>query len=93
MQIIVNGLIIVFIYEFLDFIINYVKQELVECIIIGLFKQMNNEVFENMKNIEFFVCLLKKCLFDMFVEYVDECFIFVFVYCMMFEVGLKKKDR
>lgn len=74
MQIIANGLTTVPTHELLDFITNYVKQESVERIIIGLPKQMNNEVSENMKNIEPFVRSLKKRLPDMPVEYVDERF-------------------
>jgi len=91
MQIIANGLTTVPTHELLDFITNYVKQESVERIIIGLPKQMNNEVSENMKNIEPFVRSLKKRLPDMPVEYVDERF--TSVHRTMLEAGLKKKDR
>ena len=60
MQIIANGLTTVPTHELLDFIAGYVQKEPVERIIIGLPKQMNNEVSENMKYIEPFVRLLKK---------------------------------
>ncbi len=93
MQIIANGLTTVPTHELLDFITNYVKQESVERIIIGLPKQMNNEVSENMKNIEPFVRSLKKRLPDMPVEYVDERFTSVLAHRTMLEAGLKKKDR
>ena len=93
MQIIANGLTTVPTQELLDFITNYVKQESVERIIIGLPKQMNNEVSENMKNIEPFVRSLKKRLPDMPVEYVDERFTSVLAHRTMLEAGLKKKDR
>ena len=93
MQIIANGLTTVPTHELLDFITNYVKQESVERIIIGLHKQMNNEVSENMKNIEPFVRSLKKRLPDMPVEYVDERFTSVLAHRTMLEAGLKKKDR
>jgi len=88
MQIIANGLTTVPTHELLDFITNYVKQESVERIIIGLPKQMNNEVSENMKNIEPFVRSLKKRLPD-----VDERFTSVLAHRTMLEAGLKKKDR
>ena len=55
MQIIANGLTTVPTHELLDFIAGYVQKEPVERIIIGLPKQMNNEVSENMKYIEPFV--------------------------------------
>ena len=85
MQIIANGLTTVPTHELLDFITNYVKQESVERIIIGLPKQMNNEVS--------FVRSLKKRLPDMPVEYVDERFTSVLAHRTMLEAGLKKKDR
>ena len=71
MQIIANGLTTVPTHELLDFIAGYVQKEPVERIIIGLPKQMNNEVSENMKYIEPFVRLLKKKIPEMPVEFVD----------------------
>ena len=82
MQIIANGLTA-----------GYVQKEPVERIIIGLPKQMNNEVSENMKYIEPFVRLLKKKLPEMPVEFVDERFTSVLAHRTMLEAGLKKKDR
>ena len=77
MQLIANGLTTVPTHELLNFIGEYIAKEPVERIIIGLPKQMNNEVSENMKNIEPFVRSLKKCYPDL----------------PMLEAGLKKKDR
>lgn len=93
MQIIANGLTTVATHQLLDFLLNYVKQEPVERIIIGHPKQMNNEDSENMKNIEPFVRALKKRLPDMPVEFVDERFTSVLAHRTMLEAGLKKKDR
>ena len=93
MQIIANGLTTVPTHELLDFIAGYVQKEPVERIIIGLPKQMNNEVSENMKYIEPFVRLLKKKIPEMPVEYVDERFTSVLAHRTMREAGLKKKDR
>lgn len=93
MQIIANGLTTVPTHQLLDFLLNYVKQELVERIIIGRPKQMNNEDSENMKNIEPFVRSLNKRLPDMPVEFVDERFTSVLAHRTMLEAGLKKKDR
>lgn len=93
MQIIANGLTTVATHQLLDFLLNYVKQEPVERIIIGRPKQMNNEDSENMKNIEPFVRTLKKRLPEMPVEYVDERFTSVLAHRTMLEAGLKKKDR
>ena len=93
MQIIANGLTTVPTHELLDFIAGYVQKEPVERIIIGLPKQMNNEVSENMKYIEPFVRLLKKKIPEMPVEFVDERFTSVLAHRTMLEAGLKKKAR
>ena len=93
MQIIANGLTTVPTHELLDFITGYVQKEPVERIIIGLPKQMNNEVSENMKYIEPFVRLLKNKIPEMPVEFVDERFTSVLAHRTMLEAGLKKKDR
>ena len=93
MQLIANGLTTVPTHELLNFIGEYIAKEPVERIIIGLPKQMNNEVSENMKNIEPFVRSLKKRYPDLPVEYVDERFTSVLAHRTMLEAGLKKKDR
>lgn len=93
MQMIANGLTTVPTHELLDFIVGYVNKEPVERILIGLPKQMNNELSENMRNIEPFVKALKKRLPDLPVEFVDERFTSVLAHRTMLEAGLKKKDR
>ena len=71
MQLIANGLTTVPTHELLNFIGDYIAKEPVERIIIGLPKQMNNEVSENMKNIEPFVRSLKKRFPELPVEYLE----------------------
>ena len=93
MQIIANGLTTVATHDLLDFITNYVKKEPVECIIVGLPKQMNNEASESMKYIDPFVRSLKKRFPEILVEFVDERFTSVLAHRTMHEAGLKKKDR
>lgn len=93
LQMIANGLTTVPTHQLLTFILEYVSKEPVERIVIGLPKQMNNELSENMRNIEPFVRSLKKKLPDMPVEYVDERFTSVMAHRTMQEAGLKKKDR
>lgn len=93
MQIIANGLTTVPTHQLLDFVMNYVKTEPVERIVVGLPKQMNNEASENMKYIEPFVRTLRKRLPEVPVEYVDERFTSVLAHRTMLEAGLKKKDR
>lgn len=93
MQIIASGLTTVPTNELLAFILNYVKEESVERIIIGLPKQMNNEDSENAQRVRMFTGTLKKQLPDMLVEFVDERFTSVLAHRTMLEAGLKKKDR
>ena len=93
MQIIANGLTTVATHELVDFLLNYVRQEEVERIIIGHPRQMNYEESENMKNIIPFMNRLKKVLPDMPVELVDERFTSVLAHQAMLVGGLKKKAR
>lgn len=79
--------------ELLKFLEEYTKKEVVECIVVGLPKQMNNQPSESMKYIEPFVRLLQKRLPDIPVEYFDERFTSVLAHQAMLEGGLKKKDR
>ena len=92
-QIIARGLTLVPTHQLMDFLLNYIKQEQVECIIIGHPKQLNNEDSENMKNIVPFINRLKKILPDMPVQLVDERFTSVLAHQTMLAGGLKKKDR
>lgn len=91
--IIASGLTTVPTHQLMDFLLNYIKQEQVECIIIGHPKQLNNEDSENMKNIIPFINRLKKILPDMPVQLVDERFTSVLAHQTMLVGGLKKKDR
>ena len=93
MQIIANGLTTVSTHGLMDFLLDYVKRERVERIIVGHPKQMNNEDSENMKYIVPFVNRLKKALPDIPVEMVDERFTSVLAHQAMLAGGLKKKDR
>lgn len=93
LQIIASGLTTVPTHQLMDFLLNYIKQEQVECIIIGHPKQLNNEDSENMKNIVPFINRLKKILPHMPVQLVDERFTSVLAHQTMLAGGLKKKDR
>lgn len=93
LQLIANGLTTVPTSELFNFLIDYVKCEPVERIIVGQPKQMNYQPSENMKHITPFVNRLKKALPDMPIEFVDERFTSVLAHQAMLEGGLKKKDR
>ena len=93
LQIIANGLTTVPTHTLMDFILDYVKREPVERIVVGLPKQMNNQLSENMVRIEPFVNRLRKVLPQIPVEYVDERFTSVLAHQAMLDGGLKKKAR
>ena len=93
MQIIAGGLTTVSTTELLDYLLDYVKREPVERIIVGLPKQMNNEPSENMCRITPFVNRLRKVLPDIPVEFHDERFTSVLAQRTIIEAGIKKMAR
>ncbi len=93
MQIIAGGLTTVPTTGLLDFLLDYVKREPVERIVVGLPKQMNNEPSENMRRITPFVNRLRKVLPDIPVEFHDERFTSVLAQRTIIEAGIKKMAR
>ena len=93
MQIIAGGLTTVPTTELVDFLLDYVRREPVERIIVGLPKQMNNEPSENMGRIVPFVNRLRKLLPEIPVEYHDERFTSVLAQRTIIEAGIKKMAR
>lgn len=93
LQIIANGLTTVLTAQLETFVVDYVKREEVERIVVGLPRQNSGEYSENMRRITPFVNRLKKVLPGVPVEMVDERFTSVIAHRTMLEAGLKKKDR
>lgn len=93
LQIIANGLTTVETSSLFDFLADYLRKEEVSCIVVGLPRQMNNELSENMKRVEPFVNRLRKCYPAIPVEYFDERFTSKMAHQTMIDGGLKKKDR
>lgn len=93
MQIIAGGLTTVPTTELVDFLLDYVRREPVERIIVGQPKQMNNEPSENMGRIVPFVNRLRKLLPEIPVEYHDERFTSVLAQRTIIEAGIKKMAR
>lgn len=93
LQIIANGLTTVPTAQLETFVLDYVKREGVERIVMGLPRQNSGEYSENMRRITPFVNRLKKVLPDIPVEMVDERFTSVLAHRAMLDAGLKKKDR
>lgn len=93
LQIIANGLTTVATVELEGFLLDYVKREPVERIVVGLPKQMNYEPSENMKRITPFVNRLRKLLPDIPVEFHDERFTSVLAQKAIQESGIGKMAR
>ena len=93
LQIVPGGLTTVDTTVLIDYILNYVKKENVERIVVGLPKKLNNEYSENMVRIEPFVNRLQKLLPQMPIEYYDERFTSQLAQQAILDAGLKKKTR
>ena len=92
-QLIAGGLTTVDSQQVLTFLVKYLATESVECIVVGLPKQMNNMPSESMKYITPFVNSLKNKFPNVRVEFFDERFTSVLAHKTMLAGGLKKKDR
>ena len=93
LQIIANGLTTVSTGKLYDYLVEYMKKEPVERIVIGQPKKMNNEDSDNMKNIVPFVNRMKKSYPELPLEFFDERFTSVLAHRAMIDGGLKKKER
>lgn len=93
LQIIANSLTTVATAELMAFILDYVKKENVETIVIGEPKDMQNNPSESSRYIEPFVNQLKKALPDMIIKRYDERFTSKMAFQTMIDAGLGKKQR
>lgn len=93
LQIIANGLTTVPSGDLVTYLQSYVSREPVDVFVVGLPKQMNNEMSENMNYIEAFVKHLKRTIPHIPVEYYDERFTSVLAQKALIEGGAKKKKR
>lgn len=93
LQLIAGGLTTVPTTELVNYILDYVKKEPVERVVVGLPKQMNNTPSENMCRIEPFVNRLRKLLPEIPVEYHDERFTSVLAHQAILASGIGKMAR
>ena len=93
MQIIASGLTTVDTKTLMDFLKSYTAKETVDLILIGLPKQMNNELSESEPLILKFIKLLAKEFPDMPIQRVDERFTSKMAFQTMIDSGLNKKQR
>ena len=93
LQIIANGLMTVESHKLVDFVLDYVRREEVEQIVIGEPKDMKNNPSDCSKYIEPIVNRLKKLLPDMKIVRYDERFTSVMAHQTMIDAGLSKSRR
>lgn len=93
MQIIASGLTTVSTKNLLEFLISYTSSEKVDLIVIGLPKQMNNELSESEPLILKFIKILNNKFPNMPVERVDERFTSKMAFQTMIVSGLNKNKR
>jgi len=93
LQIIATGLTTVSSADLLAFLKNYVKENAVECFVVGEPKQMNYTDSESAVFIEPFVKSLKRTFPEIPVKRADERFTSLLATRTIREAGLKKKDR
>ena len=93
LQIIANGLTTVESGKLADWVVEYVRTEEVETIVIGEPKDMHNNPSDCSKFIEPIVNRLRKLLPTMNIVRYDERFTSVMAHQTMIDAGLKKKQR
>lgn len=93
LQIIANGLTTVATTSLEAYLLDYVKREPVERIVVGLPKQMNNTPSKNMCRIAPFVNRLRNILPEIPVEYHDERFTSVLAHQAILASGIGKMAR
>ena len=93
LKLIANGLKTVATQDLDAFFEQYLKEETVDLVVVGLPKQLNNEPSEAMSYIEPYVRKFKKKYPEIPLVYSDERFTSVLAHKAMLGGGLKKKDR
>ncbi len=93
LQIIANGLTTISSAQLVDFVMNYLKSEEVETLVIGEPKDMKNNPSDCSKYIDPIVNRLKKLLPNMNIVRYDERFTSVMAHQTMLDAGLKKSKR
>lgn len=93
LRIIATGLTTVRTCDLLNFILDYVKKEPVDEIVVGEPKDMHNNPSESAIYIEPFLKQIKKALPEMDIKRYDERFTSVMAHQTMIDAGLGKKQR
>ncbi|MEN8224863.1 MAG: Holliday junction resolvase RuvX [Bacteroidota bacterium] len=92
-RIIASPLTTVSTHELMNFLIKYIAEEDVDCIVIGEPKQMDNTASESEQYIKPFIKKLGKVFPDITIERVDERFTSMLASQAILESGISKKGR
>ena len=93
LQIIANGLDTVPTHQLLTWLKTYTQTEPVDCFVVGMPKNLNNEATDSTSHVMGFTRKLKKEFPDKPVHLADERFTSRIAQQTMLHAGLKKKDR
>ncbi len=93
LKIIANSLTTIPTGKIIDFLTDYLANNSVELLVVGMPRQMNNEPSEAVKYIEPVINRFKKLYPDIPIEYVDERFTSKIAFQTMLDGGVKKMDR
>lgn len=93
LQLIANGLETVPSHTVIDFLKNYFHKEIVDEVVVGYPKQMNNKPSESVTFVNSFVKQFKKVFPDRELQLVDERFTSKMAFQAMIDGGIKKERR
>jgi len=93
LKMIANGLTTVHSKDVISFLKNYFEKEIVDCIVVGNPKQMNNQPSESAPLVEAFIKNLKKKFPNIPIEKMDERWTSKMALQTMIDGGLRKKAR
>ena len=93
LRIIANGLTTVETKNLFDFLMQYIRSEKVDRIVVGRPMQTNGLPSENLARVEQFVAKWRKTVPSIPVDYYDERFTSVLAHRAMIDGGVKKKTR
>jgi putative Holliday junction resolvase len=93
LKIIASGLTTVHSKDLISYLEEYLKKEVVECIVVGEPKTLQNEASDSARYIEPFVTHLTRKFPHIKIARFDERFTTVLAHQAMLMGGLKKKDR
>ncbi|MEJ6734406.1 MAG: Holliday junction resolvase RuvX [Flavobacteriales bacterium] len=92
-QIIASGLTTVKTSDLMVYLKEYFLSNMVECVVVGHAKNLDNTLSESSKYIEPFVLRLKKAYPELRIERIDERFTSKMAFQTMIDSGISKKAR